>query len=225
MQLSTEMNATRILLVDDQLLFVQSLKKVLDTDADDIKVVGIALSGEEALRLVGQHRPDLVLMDVRMPNIDGVEATRLIHEQYPETAVVMLTTFEDDEFVYDALNHGAIGYLLKDMPPEQLITSIRAARAGTVLISPAIARKLLTKGLSHSQNTTHVRPAWLDKMNRKEIEILKLVAIGCDNQEISERIFLAPQTVKNYISSIYAKLGTSNRAHAISIALSAHLDE
>ncbi|HEX3043418.1 MAG TPA: response regulator transcription factor [Bacillota bacterium] len=139
------MDKIRILLVDDQMLFVESLKTVLETRAQDITVVGVASNGAQALELVGVLHPDMVLMDVRMPVMNGVESTRLIKEQFPETKVLMLTTFDDDQYVVEALRFGAVGYLLKDMPPAELISAVRAIHEGGVLISPKVASKIVEK--------------------------------------------------------------------------------
>lgn len=139
------MSQTKVVLVDDQVLFVDSLKTVLEFAAEDIVVSGIAFDGKEAIQLVGEQRPDVVLMDVRMPKMDGVEATRVIRDTYPEIKVVMLTTFDDDEYVFSALEYGAVGYLLKDIPTDELVASIRAIRAGTMQISPAVVRKLIQR--------------------------------------------------------------------------------
>jgi DNA-binding NarL/FixJ family response regulator len=135
----------RILLVDDQMLFVESLKTVLETRAQDITVAGVASNGAQALELVGALHPDMVLMDVRMPVMNGVESTRLIKEQFPETKVLMLTTFDDDQYVVEALRFGAVGYLLKDMPPAELISAVRAIHEGGVLISPKVASKIVER--------------------------------------------------------------------------------
>lgn len=136
------MERIRVLLVDDQVLFVESLKTVLTTRAKDLSVVGVTHEGQEAVEAVERYQPDIVLMDVRMPKLNGVSATRIITERFPQTSVMILTTFDDDDFVYDALQNGAVGYLLKDIPPEELIASIRAIKQGAVLISPSVASKL-----------------------------------------------------------------------------------
>jgi len=126
----------QVLLVDDQVLFVQSLRTVLNTVAADIHVCGIALNGKEAVDFVSRQRPDVILMDVRMPVMDGVEATRIIHKEHPDISIMMLTTFDDDSYVVEALNEGAVGYILKDVPPEELIIAVRAIYSGKIIISP-----------------------------------------------------------------------------------------
>lgn len=145
-----EQQSVSVVLADDQVLFVDSLKTVLEHSTEDIEVRGIATNGREAVDLVATHRPSVVLMDVRMPEMDGVEATRIIRTTYPETQVVMLTTFDDDEYVFSALGYGAIGYLLKNIPTEELVVSLRAVRSGTMQISPSVAAKLLQRGAAES---------------------------------------------------------------------------
>lgn len=201
-----------LVLADDHVLFCESLRTVLEIETDDIRVTGIARTGREALELVEKHRPDLVLMDVRMPEMDGVEAARIVRERFPSTQVMMLTTFDDDEYVREAVRHGAIGYLLKDVPLERLIMVIREAIKGVVMISPAIARKLTNETPSPvSVAATPSLPEWLRVLSRREKEILRLIAEGRDNTEIAEALFIAEQTVKNHISDIYFKLGVHDR--------------
>jgi len=218
----------KIVLADDQILFVESLRSVLETRAKDIKVVGIAHNGRETIEYVEKNRPDIVLMDVRMPEIDGVEATRIIHSNYPQTQVIMLTTFDDDEYVYEALRYGAAGYLLKDISPKELITAIHVIKEGIFIIAPTVAQrivqslKLTKETLVQSMESTNTAP-WLKNLNRREIEILKLIAKGYDNKKIAEQLFLAEQTVKNYVSSIYSKLGAHDRMEAMKMAIKAKL--
>ncbi len=216
----------RLLLVDDQVLFVQSLRTVIEIQASDIEVVGTAGNGEEAVAIVEETRPEVVLMDVRMPVMDGVEAARLIHQRHPAVHLIMLTTFDDDNYVYKALSHGAAGYLLKDIPPSELIASIRAVREGPVLISPSIAARLaeqaLHKGfpplISESGDESDAAER-METLSRREREVLRLVAEGLDNREIAERLFLAEQTVKNHVSTIYSKLDVRDRVHLIRLAM------
>ena len=150
------MDFIKVLLVDDQILFVESLKTVLETRTKDIKVIEIAHDGWEAVQKVEKEHPHIVLMDVRMPKMDGVEATSIIKKKFPETHVMMLTTFDDDEFVHDALYHGAVGYLLKDIPPDELITAIRAVNEGSVLISQTVAAKIVQQ-FYHQEKPQHPR--------------------------------------------------------------------
>ncbi len=220
------MSRTRVLLVDDQVLFVESLRTVLETRAEDFEVVGVALSGREAVQLVVEKQPDIILMDVRMPDMDGVEATRIIHEMYPDIHVLMLTTFDDDAYVIEALNHGAAGYVLKDMPPGELIVSLRAVSKGSVIISPQVANKLLKmregegkpedpagqKARAPADNT------FLRYLSKREIEILRLIGKGADNALIARKLSIAEQTVKNHVSVIYSKLHVHNRMQAMALA-------
>jgi len=209
------MNKLRILLADDQVLFVESLKRVLETVSGGINVVAVAHDGNEAIELAMKHKPDLILMDVRMPNVDGVEATRVIRQNLPGIHIIMLTTFDDDEYVHEALRHGAVGYLLKDIPPMDLITSIRAISKGSFLLSPRIVRKLLVgshKKTQEGQESTDVgRSASLGDLSKREREILQCMVEGLSNREIAERLFVSEQTVRNYVSSVYSKLGEKNR--------------
>jgi DNA-binding NarL/FixJ family response regulator len=219
------MNKIRILLADDQLLFVESLKTVLETRAKDFQVVGIAYNGEDAVKMAGELSPDVVLMDVRMPILDGVEAARIIHEKFPATQIMMLTTFDDDEYVRNALCYGAVGYLLKDAPPREVIAAVRAAKDGPVLISPAIAVKIL-QAASPSQTAPDGKETKkqekcckIYELSRREREVLELLSQGLNNKEIAGRLFLAEQTVKNILSAIYSKTGAHNRITALKIVM------
>jgi DNA-binding NarL/FixJ family response regulator len=203
------MGRISLLLVDDHLLFCESLRTVLQAEMDDVEVIGIARDGQEALSIVEKEQPDLVLMDVRMPRLDGVQATRLIHERFPRTRVIMLTTFDDDEYVRHAMKYGAAGYLLKDTPLEELIVAIRALKDGIVLVSPAVVQRLVHETPS---GAGAVPPEWLRDLSRREKEILQLIAKGYDNGEMARELCIAEQTVKNHLSEIYLKLGVHDRA-------------
>ncbi len=210
------MDKIKLLLVDDQTLFVESLKTVLRTRAKDMIVVGVANDGPAALAMITAEQPDVVLMDVRMPGMNGVEATRRIKERYPAIRVLMLTTFDDDDYVIEALKLGAVGYLLKDMPPAELITAIRAIHEGGVLISPKVAAKIVDKlvfkpGKEHSPDPEN---SLSGNLSNREKEVLRLLAQGLDNKEIAARLFIAEQTVKNHVSEIYSKLGVHDRVQA-----------
>ena len=226
------MEQIRILLVDDQMLFVESLRTVIETRSPDIKVVGVAHDGTAAVQMVASLQPDVTLMDVRMPKMDGVESTRRIKEQFPEARVLMLTTFDDDHYVIEALRLGAVGYLLKDMPPAELISAIKAVHEGGVLISPKVAAKLVAK-LSEAQAAKPpATPGHPKKtadpvfdLSSREQEILKLMAMGLDNREIAAKLYIAEQTVKNYVSIIYSKLGVRDRVQASRLAIEAELDK
>jgi DNA-binding NarL/FixJ family response regulator len=213
------MSKIRLLIVDDQYLFAESLETVLTLRTDHFDVAGIAGNGREALEWVRTNNVDIILMDVRMPVMDGVEATRLIKTEQPEVKIVMLTTFRDDEYVYQALKYGAAGYILKNTPIEDLITTIEAAYHGLVQISPDLIPSLVAHyraDLGVSEGTgSGDRPVWISYLTAREKEILQLMAEGLDNTRIAGKLFLAPQTVKNHVSQIYSKIGTKDRMEAL----------
>jgi len=220
------MSRIRILLADDQVLFVESLRTVLETRAEDFEVVGVAFDGRDAIRQVMEKHPDIVLMDVRMPDTDGVQATRIIHESWPDIHVLVLTTFDDDEYVVEALNHGAVGYMLKDIPPADLIVSLRAVSKGSIIISPQVANKLLrmreSDGRADDGAESRPRPlpdgSFLKYLSRRELEILRLIGTGAGNAVIARKLSIAEQTVKNHVSDIYSKLHIHNRMQAMKLA-------
>ncbi len=218
------MSRIRVLLADDQVLFVESLRTVLETRAEDFEVVGVAFNGREAIQQVMEKHPDIILMDVRMPDMDGVQATKIIHESWPDVHVLMLTTFDDDEYVVEALNHGAAGYMLKDIPPADLIVSLRAVCKGSVIISPQVANKLLRLREAEGKPEEESRPrpfpdgSFLRYLSRREIEILRLIGTGADNAHIARKLSIAEQTVKNHVSDIYSKLHVHNRMQAMKLA-------
>lgn len=207
----------RLLLVDDQVLFLESLKTVLELRSKDVEVVGLAHDGDDAISKVEELAPDLVLMDVRMPGMDGVEAVRRIHERDPAVKVLMLTTFDDDAYVREAMTYGAVGYILKNIPADDLLSSIRAVRNGTVQLSPDIVNKIIGPS-----GTTHQLS--VDLFSRREREILYLLSKGLDNTAIGRRLYLAEQTVKNHISKIYSKMGRADRFQAIELAKALELE-
>ncbi len=215
----------RLLLVDDQVLFAESLKTVIELKAKDIRVVGVATGGEEAITLAEHERPHIILMDVRMPGMDGVEATKRIHEAFPHIVIMMLTTFDDDEYIYEAFNFGATGYLLKDIPIAELLTSLRAVKEGAVLISPRVATKLVKNApamyRSPDAPPPDKKPDWLESLGKREREVLVFIAKGYDNPHIAAELFISEQTVKNYVSGIYVKIGEHNRMRVMQTALAA----
>ncbi len=223
------MEKIRVLLVDDQILFVESLKTVLETLVKDIEVVGIAHDGWEAINRAEDKRPQIILMDVRMPGMDGVEATRIIHGRFPEIHIIMLTTFDDDVYVEQALYHGAEGYLLKDSLPAELIASIRAIAHGAYLIAPGVAKKLIDRVYETAEITADYEeggkdlPYWFLSLSKREKEVLSLIVRGFSNQEMSEKLFLARQTVKNYVSTIYSKLCAKDRTEIKQMVAKARL--
>ncbi len=216
------MGKTTVLLVDDQILFIESLKTVIETIAEDIEVTGLAHSGEEAMQCIAENTPDIVLLDVRMPGMNGVDTMKLICREYPQVKVMMLTTFDDDEYVHEALEHGAAGYLLKDVPPTDLINSIRAMEAGTVQVSPQVFSILLDRqsGVEYEQAL-----AKIENLSDRELEVLGHLAEGLNNIQISDRMFITEQTVKNHISKIYAKLGIHDRRAVMKLGITAGLDK
>jgi len=198
----------RLLLADDQVLFRQGLRTILESEPD-LEVVGEAGDGLEAVELTRTRQPDVVLMDIRMPRMDGVEATRRIREA-GGAQVVILSTYDDDELVFEALRVGAAGYLLKDFPAEELIKAIRTVHhGGGVLIPPPIAAKVVAE-LRRSRGATPPR----EPLTAREEEILGLVARGLSNREIAQTLHLSEGTVKNALSRIYAKLGARDRTQA-----------
>jgi DNA-binding NarL/FixJ family response regulator len=214
-----------VLIVDDQLFFASCMKIILEESKSfPIEVVGLAPDGKEALRMSSLYSPHVVLMDVRMPVMDGVEATRHIHAKHPGIKIMILTTFDDDDYVFKAMENGASGYILKNMQPEDLISSIKAVYTGTFQMSPAIGEKLVKHALE-GQNQLRKKDAedhaqlnylaaLLPAMTRREIEVLFYILMDLDNHEIAERLSIAPQTIRNYVSIIYGKLGVVDRNHA-----------
>ncbi len=201
----------RILLCDDQRLFREGLRTILETEPD-FEVVGEAANGDEAVALTDRLHPDLIVLDVRMPGMDGVEATRRIRAG-GTTQVVILSTFDDDESVIDALKAGAVGYLLKDFPSEELLNALRTIHhGGGVLIPPPIAAKVVEEMRKDRRPETEA--ALLDPLTQREEDVLRLVARGRSNKEIADQLALSEGTVKNYISRIYAKLGARDRTQA-----------
>ncbi len=211
----------KILIVDDQKLFAESLRKVLLAEEKSIRSITIAWNGEQALSALSEDVPDVILMDIHMPVMDGIEATRLIHEKYPEVKILMLTTFGYDDYVKAALEKGAVGYLLKDISTEELLAAVRAALSGVRIVSPQVL-----EGMTRSPRNAPapVVPSWYTELTPREKDILILVMKGFSNEEIAEKIFLSQQTVKNYLSTIYSKLGVENRFQAMRLAMEFKID-
>lgn len=207
------MNGVRILLVDDQALFRESLHALLDLKPG-CKIVGEAANGEEALRLAGTLKPDVVLMDVRMPQMDGVEATRRLHAAQPECRVIMLTTFDDDEYVFEALRGGAVGYLLKDTSADKLCEAVQAARRGESFLQPSVAAKVVEEFARMRRQTPPQREGLQERLSRREVEVLRLAAEGLSNHEIARRLYITEGTVKNHVTEILGKLGVADRTQA-----------
>ena len=205
------MNPIKILLVDDQPLFREGLRTLLSVHSD-FEVVGEAGNGEEALRLSRSLAPSVVLMDLQMPILDGVTATRRLHEELPDCRVIVLTTFDDDEMVFDGLRAGALGYLLKDAPSEKLAEAIRFAARGESFLQPSVAAKVVAEfaRLTRKPNLANL----VEPLSDREVEILRLIAGGASNREIAETLFLAEGTVKNHVTNILGKLGVRDRTQA-----------
>ncbi|MEI6310302.1 MAG: response regulator transcription factor [bacterium] len=206
------MSRIRVLLVDDQALFREGLRTLLEF-RDDLEIVGEAANGEEALFMAARLRPQVILMDLRMPVLDGVEATRRLKESHPECKVIALTTFDDDETVFDGLRAGAVGYLLKDVPSDTLVEAIRATVRGESFLHPSVARKVVAE-FTRLSNRSAAQAALDEPLSEREREILVLLAGGFSNKEIAGRLFLAEGTVKNHITNILGKLEVRDRTQA-----------
>lgn len=206
----------RLLIVDDQTVVCEGLQAILST-VPDVQVVGVANNGEEAVQQVERLHPDLVLMDLKMPVMNGIQATREIRARFPAVRVLVLTTYDFDDWVYDAVRSGASGYLLKDTPRDALIAAIRGTLEGKAYVDPVVAAKLL-------QQVGQVRPLAPDaqlanQFSERELAVLRLLANGLTNTEIAGRLYLSEGTVRNYVSAIFAKLNVSERTQAAVIAL------
>jgi two-component system, NarL family, response regulator LiaR len=182
----------------------------------DIEVIGLSEDGARAIEMVAKDPPDMVLMDLKMPIQNGVEATRRIKSQWPQVKVLVLTTYDDDEWVLNAVHAGASGYLLKDAPRKELINAIRGTMAGKTYIDPSVAGKVLRQATSHKKQPS---AQIIDKLTEREVEVLRMLARGSNNKEISERLVLSEGTVRNHISSILAKLNVTDRTQAAVIAI------
>lgn len=211
----------RLLICDDQAIVCEGLRAILEAVAQ-IQVVGVANNGVEAIELTRRLKPDLVLMDLKMPRLNGIQATKAIGEQCPDVRVLVLTTYDEDEWVLDAIRNGAAGYVLKDTPQEELIKAIEATMKGWNPIDPQIAGKILKHV---AVQPTHRLPdsTKLSQLSQREREVLRLLATGLGNTEIAQTLFLTEGTVKNYVSVIFSKLGVSDRTQAAVFAIRAGL--
>jgi DNA-binding NarL/FixJ family response regulator len=206
--------AIRVLLVDDQALFREGLETLLSVHKD-IQVVGQASNGQEAVELAAQVQPDVILMDVRMPVLDGVRATRRLTEALSQSRVIVLTTFDDDEYVFDALRAGAVGYLLKDVASAQLVEAIRATARGKSILEPSVAAKVIAEFTRVSSMVPLAQMEQLvEPLSERELEILAWIARGSSNKEIASQLFIAEGTVKNHVTHILSKLGVRDRTQA-----------
>ncbi|MFF8372937.1 response regulator [Streptomyces lydicus] len=207
----------RVLLADDQLLVRAGFKALLDAQAD-IEVVAEAADGRQTLAAVREHRPDVVLMDIRMPVLDGLAATRRVTEdpELAEVKVVMLTTFELDEYVFEAIRSGASGFLVKDTEPEELLRAVRAVVAGDALLSPGVTRRLIAEFAARSKEPAAAGA--LAGLTEREREVMALVGIGLSNEEIARRLVVSPLTAKTHVSRTMVKLGARDRAQLVVLA-------
>lgn len=205
----------RVIICDDQAIIRDGLALLLNLEKD-IEVVGLAQDGAAALDLAIQQQPDLVLMDLKMPGMNGIEATRQIRTRFPTMRVLVLTTYDDDEWVFDAIRAGAAGYLLKDMPRDEVIKAVRGTVAGKTFIDPTVAGKLLDQVAGAAHQPASLITATL---TRRETEVLRLLAQGCTNTEIATRLHLSEGTVRNHLSAIFAKLHVTDRTQAAIIAI------
>jgi DNA-binding NarL/FixJ family response regulator/class 3 adenylate cyclase len=213
-----ESEGVRVMIVDDQALVRAGFRMILEAETD-IEVVGEAADGGEAVAEAQRLKPDVVLMDVRMPEVDGIEATRrLLGEDEAETKIVMLTTFDMDEYVYDALRVGASGFLLKDVPPEQLVAGIRSVASGDALLAPSITRRVIEEFVRRPPDAVRKPPPKLAELTARELEVLKLLARGLSNAEIAKELFVSETTVKTHVAHVLMKLDLRDRVQAVVLA-------
>lgn len=229
------MEKLKLMLVDDQSLFTESLCTFLNNYAEDMNVVSKASNGLEAVKFCDIEHPDIILMDINMPQMNGIEAVKIIKSKHPEIKIIMLSTYDEDAYVREALLSGASGYLLKDLSPTELIMSIRALKSGVLQISPSIVQKMIQTqfvGTTEAEKEENIKEEkteelnsaaekqfeWLKTLTRRERQIFALIATGHDNDEIAEELNLALQTVRNQVSTIYSKLGVKDRFEIIKLA-------
>jgi DNA-binding NarL/FixJ family response regulator len=207
-----------VLIADDQALVRAGFRMILEAE-EDMEVVGEAADGREAVEEARRLWPDVVLMDVRMPDVDGIEATRrLLGDDGAAVKVVMLTTFDMDEYVYDALRAGASGFLLKDVPPEQLVDGIRAVASGDALLAPSVTRRVIEEFVRRPPDSVRTAPPELAELTARELEVLKLVARGLANAEIAKELFISATTVKTHVAHVLMKLKLRDRVQAVVFA-------
>lgn len=212
------MDEIRVMLVEDHILVREGTRELLDQEKD-LHVVAEAGDGEEAVRLAAEHKPDVVIMDIAMPKLNGLEATKRIKAMNPGTAVLVLTAYDDDQYIFAFLEVGAAGYLLKDVSTEDLIRAIREVHAGESVLHPAVARKVIDH-FSHPSNAkSKQRNGALEELTSREMEALTLAAKGMTNREIADRLTISVRTVQVHLSNIFSKLGVGSRTEAVLYAL------
>jgi DNA-binding NarL/FixJ family response regulator len=208
--------SVKILLVDDQALVRAGFRMILDAEPD-VEVVGEAADGLEAIEAVRLYSPHVVLMDVRMPNLDGIEATRRILQLGGDTKVLMLTTFDLDEYVYEALRAGASGFLLKDVPPEQLVSAIHVVAQGEALLAPSVTRRVIEEFTKRPPQRDGMPPE-VEDLTAREVEVLQLIAKGLSNAEIAKELFVSETTVKTHVARVLMKCNLRDRVQAVVLA-------
>lgn len=213
------MEPLRIMIVDDQKLFRENLKIVIELRLPDAKVVGIAGNGNEALEILAKEKPNLILLDMRMPGMSGVEFIRQVRMSGNNVKVIVLTTFDDDEYVFEALRLGAAGYLLKEIEPEELTAAIMDIYHGKTLMSPEVTAKLVKEATRYRAVETGASSGVFSGLTSRELDVLRHLALGEDNREIANSLKISEGTVKNHVSNIYEKLGLKDRAQAIRFAI------
>ncbi len=218
------MSECKVLIADDHVIVREGLIALLNL-ADDINVVGDATDGQEVIEMTEMLRPDVVLMDIRMAKLDGVQATREIKTRFPDVGVIVLTNYDDDEYVFDCLRYGASGYLMKDVSPDDLVKAIKSAAQGESLVDPSVLNKVLTRFRQLAQDGSNHAG---DKLSPREKEVLEALTAGLSNKEIALKLYITEKTVKAHFSSIYRKLNVSTRSQAIIGAVKnglVHLDD
>jgi DNA-binding NarL/FixJ family response regulator len=206
-----------VLIADDQALMRAGFRMILEAEPD-LEVVGEATTGHEAVAEAGRLRPDVVLMDVRMPEMDGIEATRRLLDGNGDTKVVMLTTFDMDEYVYEALRAGASGFLVKDVPPEQLIAGIRSVASGDALLAPSVTQRLIQEFVRRPPDGIRTPSPELSGLTVREVEVLQMMARGLSNGEIASELFVSETTVKTHVAHLLSKLRVRDRVQAVVFA-------
>jgi DNA-binding NarL/FixJ family response regulator len=201
----------KLLIADDQLLFAESLQYVLRGISEEIELVGVATDGEMAIDMAETRHPDVILMDVRMPRMDGVEATKLIHRSFPDIKIVMLTTFDDDEYVHFAVKHGAVGYLLKNLTPEDLVLSLQAVMRGATLFTKAVTEKILRS----REGELGEQDSIMNGLTPRELDVLAAVMRLMNNRQIADSLCITERSVRNYIHSLYDAFDVGDRMELI----------